>query len=136
MFYKIHYGLVNIHPPHGTSPVTFTGRHDHQLKYAIPDATTECTDSYKFSFYSRTIRIWNQLPSIAVYTASLAAFQAAAVSCPTSHKGVEAASWLQDAVDQPFIFLTHPKFALLVLAKILHKYFSAPMPVTAHLHQS
>ena len=47
MFYKIQYRLVNIQLPQLISPATFIGKHDHQLKYAIPVATM---DSYKFSF--------------------------------------------------------------------------------------
>ena len=73
MFYRIHYHLVNIQITQLISPATFIGKHDHQLKYVIPVATV---DSYKFSFYPRSIRLSNQLPSTAVSAASLAAFQA------------------------------------------------------------
>ena len=73
MFHKIHYYLVYIQIPQLISPVTFIGKHDHQLKYAIPVATI---DSYKFSFYPRSIRLWNQLPSITVFAAHPAALQA------------------------------------------------------------
>ena len=73
MFHKIHYHLVNIHIPQIISPATFIGKHDHQLKYAIPLATI---DSYELSLYPRSLRLWNQLPSTAVFAASPAAFQA------------------------------------------------------------
>ena len=63
MFDKIHYHLVNIYISQFISPATFIGKHDHQLRYAIPVATM---DSYKFSFYPYSIRRWNQLPSAAV----------------------------------------------------------------------
>ena len=59
--------------PQLISPATFIDKHDRQLKYAIPVATM---DSYKFSLYSRSIRLWNQLPSTAVLAASPAALQA------------------------------------------------------------
>ena len=73
MFHKIHYHLVNIHIPQLISPVTFICKHDYQLKYTIPVATI---DSYKFSFYPRSIILWNQLPSTAVFAASPVVFQA------------------------------------------------------------
>ena len=73
MFYEIHFHLVNIHIPQLISPATFNGKHDHQLKYAIPVANM---DSYKFHLYPRLIRLWNHLPSTAVFAASPAAFQA------------------------------------------------------------
>ena len=76
MFYKIHCHLVNIHEPQLISPATSIGKHDHQLKYAIPVADM---DSYKFSFYPRSIRLWYQLPYTAVFTASPVAFQAIAL---------------------------------------------------------
>ena len=47
------------------------------LTYAIPVATT---DGDKFSFYPCSISLWNQLPSTAVFAASLAAFQAIALT--------------------------------------------------------
>ena len=58
--------------PQLITSATFIGKHDHHLKYAIPVATM---DSYKFSFYPRSIRLWNQVPSTAVFAASPAAFQ-------------------------------------------------------------
>ena len=73
MFHKIHYHLVNIKIPQLISPATFIVKHDHQLKYAIPVATI---DSYKFSFYPRSIRLWNQLPFAAVSATLPAVFKA------------------------------------------------------------
>ena len=72
MFHEIHYHLVNIQIPQLISPDTFIGKHDYQLKYAIPVATV---DSYKFSFYPRSLRLLNQLPSTAVIAASPASYQ-------------------------------------------------------------
>ena len=73
MLHRIHYHVVNIQIPQLISLATFIGKHDYQLKYAIPVASI---DSYKFYFYPRSIRLWNQLPSAAVLAASPAAFQA------------------------------------------------------------
>ena len=77
MFFKIHHGLVNIQMPPSIKPATFIARQDHTLKYTIPDASN---DQYKFSFYPRTVRIWNHLPSTAVYAPSISAFQQVALS--------------------------------------------------------
>ena len=77
MLFKIHYHLANFHIPPFILTATFIGKHDHQLKWAIPVATM---DSYKFPFYPRSIRLWNQLPSTAVFAATPAAFQAVALN--------------------------------------------------------
>ena len=47
MFHKIHHGLVNIQFPSIIQPAHYIGRHDHPLKYTIPEASI---DLYKFSF--------------------------------------------------------------------------------------
>ena len=73
MFYKIQNNLANIQFPPVIQPATYFGRHEHQLKYCIPEATVDC---YKFSFYPRALRLWNKLPSSAVQAPSLPAFQA------------------------------------------------------------
>ena len=76
MFYEIHYHLVIIQIPWIISSATYICKHDHRLKYAIPVATM---DSYKFSFYPRSIRLWNQLPSKAIFSVSLAVYQVIAL---------------------------------------------------------
>ena len=76
MFFKIHYQLVNIQFPPVVHPASYIGRHDHSLKYNIPAASL---DQYKFAFYPRTIKIWNQLPPAAVLAPSVPAFQDAAL---------------------------------------------------------
>ena len=76
MFYKIHYKLVNISLPSLITPASYFGRHDHVLKYTIPEATI---DAYKFSFYPRSIRVWNHLPSTAVTAPTVTSFQEAAL---------------------------------------------------------
>ena len=73
MFYQIQNNLVNIQFQPVIQPATYFGRHDHKLKYCIPEATIDC---YKFSFYPRAVRFWNKLPSSAVQAPSLLAFQA------------------------------------------------------------
>ena len=55
---------------------SFIGRHDHQLKYHLPEASV---DLYKFSFYPRTVKIWNQLPPAAVCAPTISAFREAAL---------------------------------------------------------
>ena len=54
LFFKIQYKLVDISFPQTIIPANRLGRKDHSLKYYIPEATI---DSYKFSFYPRTVRI-------------------------------------------------------------------------------
>ncbi|XP_072046257.1 uncharacterized protein [Amphiura filiformis] len=76
IFYKIHYQLINIRFPPGIHPASFIGRHDHQLKYSLPEATI---DPYKFSYYPRTVKIWNQLPAAAVLSSTTIAFKEAAL---------------------------------------------------------
>ena len=71
MLFKIHYSYVNISLPAIIIPASYLGRHDNNLKYAVPAATI---DPYKFSFFPRTIRVWNQLPCAAVNATSVAAF--------------------------------------------------------------
>ena len=76
MFFKIHHQLVNISLPPSFQPATYLSRHDHLYKYIIPITTI---DSYKYSFYPRCIRIWNQLPTTAVTALTPAAFRDSAL---------------------------------------------------------
>ena len=76
IFIKIHHGLVNIQFSPDIHPSSFIGRHDHQLKYHLPEASV---DLYKFSFYPRTVKIWNQLTAAAVFAPTTTAFQEAAI---------------------------------------------------------
>jgi hypothetical protein len=77
MFYKIHYALVNIQFPSSIQLASFHGRHDHNLKYAIPNNSV---NSYKYSFYPRTVRIWNRLSSTTVSSPSVQTFKKAATA--------------------------------------------------------
>ena len=55
-------------------PASYIARHDLQLKYQIP---TPSTEAYKYSFYPRSIRIWNDLPPSVVLIPDTAAFKEA-----------------------------------------------------------
>ena len=50
MLFKIHYSYVNISLPAIIIPASYLGRHDNNLKYAVPAATI---DPYKFSFFPK-----------------------------------------------------------------------------------
>ena len=104
------YHIVNIQIPQLISPATFIGKHDNQLKYAIQIATI---DSCKLSFYPRSIRLWNQLPSTAVFSASPAAFQA--ITLP-------AVIEMKIPIGSKMLYL-------------ISTVFFPPMPMTARLYQ-
>ena len=92
LFHKIHYHhLVSIPFPPAITPAAYIGRHDHNLKYVIPETTI---DVYKFSFFPRTVRTWNHLPGHVVEITNPSTFREAALSViragPTGfeHKGM------------------------------------------------
>ena len=64
MFYKVHSGLVAIHPTLYITPRQYHTSH----KYYIPHSRI---DLHAFSFFPSTVRLWNKLPAIT-----------ARVSCP------------------------------------------------------
>ena len=76
MFYKIHYNLVNIGFPPCVRLHPAVGRAQHLLHYQPIQASR---NSYKFSFFIRTIPIWNRLPLEAVTAPSVQVFQAVAL---------------------------------------------------------
>lgn len=76
MFFKIHNQLINLQFPSCVRLLPASGRTSHQLRY-IP--IQGIRDPYKFSFYVRTIPIWNRLPQAAVDMTSVAAFQTMAL---------------------------------------------------------
>ena len=76
LFFKIHHHLASMPLPPGINLATYHGRHDHALKYSVPKATV---DVYKYSFYPRTIWIWNHLPSQVVLCTGLTSFKEAAL---------------------------------------------------------
>ncbi|XP_072030750.1 uncharacterized protein [Amphiura filiformis] len=75
MFYKIHHGLVNISFPPNIRLHPTSGRL-HNLRY-LPVLATRNT--YKYSFFVRTIPTWNRLPAEAVAAPSVNVFQAIAL---------------------------------------------------------
>ena len=60
MIHKIHHGIVNIRFHQHITPVTsFHHLRTHRLSYHQPKCRVDC---YLYSFYPRSIRIWNMLP--------------------------------------------------------------------------
>ena len=76
LFYKIHHQLVNVPFPPEITLAGYHGRHDHDLKYTIPKAAI---DTFKFSFFPRTARIWNCLPGQVVNITGVDTFREAAL---------------------------------------------------------
>ena len=56
MFYKIHYGLVDITLPQIIRPNPRPGRGQHQLRYHHLQTNL---DVYRYSFFPRIIPVWN-----------------------------------------------------------------------------
>ena len=76
MFFKVYHNFVDIPLPPTITPAFFIGRRDHSRKLTIPEANV---DAFKYSFYPRTVRIWNTLSYVAVTKPSPATFREAAV---------------------------------------------------------
>ena len=61
MFYKIHYNLVDICPPSYIQHANhISSRTDHPLKYCNKNPLQ--INAYKYSFFPRSMYIWNCLP--------------------------------------------------------------------------
>ena len=71
-FYKIENKLVDIPFPDDVNRSSSRTR-GHSLKYMQPGCSI---DAYKFSFFPRTIPVWNKLPNNVVISKSLDAFRA------------------------------------------------------------
>jgi hypothetical protein len=74
MMYKIHHNEVQVQTPsYYTQSTTSTvkTRYQREGQYKI---ITPRTDTYKFSFYPRTIPVWNQLPIQVVNAPSVSSF--------------------------------------------------------------
>ena len=72
MLYKIANKLVEV-PTNGyLLPITRASRHCHELGFQVPHSTKEF---HKFSFYPRTIREWNALPTHIPGSGSLESFK-------------------------------------------------------------
>ena len=76
LFYKIHYGVVNIPMPPTLTPATYHARNDHDLKFAIPRSSI---DAFKYSFFPRTVWMWNHLPGNVVHANGFPTFKEAAL---------------------------------------------------------
>ena len=76
MFYKIHFSLVNIPFPPCVIPSTRQGRAIHTLGYQTIQSRV---NTYRYSFFVRTIPTWNRLPLAVVSTPSVRQFQALAL---------------------------------------------------------
>ena len=68
MFYEMHSGLVAIHPTLYLTPRQYHTSH----KYYIPHWRV---DQHAFSFFPRTVRLWNKLPATTAQAPSLNAFK-------------------------------------------------------------
>ena len=65
MFYKIHYNLLDICPPSYIQHANhISSRTDHPLKYCNKNPLQ--INAYKYSFFPRSMNIWNRLPCSAV----------------------------------------------------------------------
>jgi ribonuclease P/MRP protein subunit RPP40 len=72
MFYKIRNGLVNISLPQCVLPSAARTRNGSNLKFVQMPVHK---DVYAFSFYPRTVRVWNSLPDHVLSSDTLPAFQ-------------------------------------------------------------
>ena len=73
MLYKIHHGMVAIPAPSVLVPhARFLPESPHRFQPIYAS-----TDAYMYSFYPRTVRIWNELPSCIPAEASLLSLKAA-----------------------------------------------------------
>ena len=97
MFHEIRYHLVNIHIPQIISPATFIGTHNNRLKYTIN--SSKC-----LSFYPRSIRLCDQLPSTAVFCGFTCSIPS---SCFTGRCWDEFTNCFQDAaINQHYFYLS------------------------------
>ena len=60
MFYKAVNGQAACHIPQDFPPTASRTRSSHNIQYHLPHKRLDC---YKFSFFPRTIRAWNILPT-------------------------------------------------------------------------
>lgn len=74
MIYKIVHGLVAIPQNDYLTPLTRPTHHHHSNSFRIPYASK---NSYKFSFFPCTIRLWNSLPEHVAASPSLESFKGA-----------------------------------------------------------
>ena len=73
-FFKIIHHLSMPSLPHYFIPVNRSTRHHHSLHYNIINPSVRI-NSYKYSFFPRTINEWNNLPANLIESTSLSNFQ-------------------------------------------------------------
>ena len=77
LFYKIQHGIVRIpFPPEVIQAPLKSTRNSNTYKKQVIFAFI---DAYKYSFFIRTIPVWNRLPDSAVVAPSVGMLQAAAL---------------------------------------------------------
>ena len=72
LFYKIVNGLIHLQIPEYIIPKTRILRGEHQHQYTVVQTRT---DVFKYSYYPRTIRCWNILPTALVDRPSVETFK-------------------------------------------------------------
>ena len=72
MWYKIQHKLVHLPFPTTITPKPRLGRHDHPAAYLQLQPQV---NAYKYSFFVRTIPLWNGLPISAINAPTLQSFQ-------------------------------------------------------------
>ena len=72
LMYKIVHGLVDIPTQKYLIPFTRSSRIHHSLAFHIPHSNS---DYHLYSFFPRTIRVWNTLPSSFVISPNIEAFK-------------------------------------------------------------
>ena len=113
MFFKVYHNFVDIPLPPTITPAFFIGRRDHSRKLTIPEANV---DAFKYSFYPRTVRIWNTLSYVAVTKPSPATFREAAV--PTI-RSMQPPRWIQaPIIPGSHIFTCTLHFLLYILSYV------------------
>ena len=72
-FYNVIYNTSALKIPHYFVITTYATRHQHPLHFITPSVRT---NSYKYSYFPRTVRNWNNLPIQTIESSSLQLFLA------------------------------------------------------------
>ena len=72
VLYKIVHGLIDIPPTDYLTQTSSRARTAHKYKYQQYSTLTHC---FKYSFFLRTIPLWNRLPAAAAEAPSLVSFK-------------------------------------------------------------
>ena len=72
LFFKVIHNLIDIPPDNYLTPSTIRTRSTHSKKYR---QFSPSTDSFKFSFFPRTVPLWNSLPADIAEAPSLVTFK-------------------------------------------------------------